>query len=155
MVEIQEPSDLVIRFEYERAGYLLPESARFMGRDLDFALTVFNLAPLTAEAVATRVRCPPGRRRELGPGSWQDELIGPARTDCFRVAHTHLGGPVVKDENSCAIAIVTAGAVMVGAGGETHQLHTYEKFFIPAGLGPVTLTPVGGSAGLIECFPPA
>jgi mannose-6-phosphate isomerase len=44
MVEIQEPSDLVVRFEFERAGYILPESARFMNRDVDFALTVFNLS---------------------------------------------------------------------------------------------------------------
>src|SRR6185436_9066695 len=48
LVEIQEPSDLVVRFEFERAGYVLPEAARFMNRDVDFALTVFNLAPLTA-----------------------------------------------------------------------------------------------------------
>jgi mannose-6-phosphate isomerase len=38
MVEIMEPSDLVVRFEFERAGYTLPESARFMNRGLDFCL---------------------------------------------------------------------------------------------------------------------
>src|SRR5581483_3343309 len=32
MIEIQEPSDLVVRFEFERAGYVLPEAARFMQR---------------------------------------------------------------------------------------------------------------------------
>ena len=155
MVEIQEPSDLVVRFEFERAGYVLPEPARFMGRDLDFALTVFNLAPLAAGDLDTRVRCRPRRRRELGPGSWQDDLIGPAQTDCFRVARTHCGGPVLKDENTFVIAIVTAGAVMAGVGGESHLLHTYEKLFLPAGIGPVHCTPVNGPAEILECLPPA
>ncbi len=154
MVEIQEPSDLVIRFEFERAGHVLRESARFMDRDVDFALQVFNLAALSADDIERRVRCRPRRTRELGPGSWQEELIGPAQTDCFRVARTHLGGPVVKDETSAVIAIVTAGAVTARVAGIDYLLHTYEKFFLPAGLGPVTFTP-GRHAEILECFPPA
>lgn len=155
MVEIQEPSDLVVRFEFERAGYVLPESARFMNRDVDFALTVFNLTPLTWPEIETRIRCHPRRLRELGPGSHQDELIGPAQTDCFRVARTHLAAPVVKDETSGVIAIVTSGAVMAEVGGASHRLYTYEKYFLPAGIGPVKLSPVHGSAEILECFPPA
>ncbi|MSU72755.1 MAG: phosphoheptose isomerase [Opitutus sp.] len=155
MVEIQEPSDLVVRFEFERAGYVLPEASRFMGRDLDFALTVFNFAPLTLCDVDARIRCQPRRLRVLGPGSWQDELIGAAQTDCFRVTRTHLGGPVLKDETSFVIAIVTAGAVMVEAGGESHRFNTYDKLFFPAGLGPVKLTPVTATAEILECRPPA
>jgi mannose-6-phosphate isomerase len=155
MVEIQEPSDLVIRFEFERAGYVLPESARFMGRDVDFALTVFNLAPLTPADLEARVRCPARLVREFAGGSVQEELVGPAQTDCFRVRRTRLKGPVVKDENAGVIAIVTRGAVMVETGGESHRLETYQKFFLPAGLGPVTLRPLQAEAELLECFPPA
>jgi mannose-6-phosphate isomerase len=155
LVEIQEPSDLVIRFEFERAGYVLPESARFMNRDVDFALTVFNLAPLTPHDLDAKVRCRPRRIRELGPGSFQEELIGPAQTDCFRVRKTHLAGPVVKDETSSEIAIVTAGGVIAEVGGESHRLDIYKKIFLPAGLGPVKLTPVEGVAEILECFPPA
>jgi mannose-6-phosphate isomerase len=153
MVEIQEPSDLVVRFEFERAGYVLPGAARFMGRDLELALDVFNLSPLTAADVDRRVRCRPRRLRELGRGSWQEELIGPARTDCFRVAKTHLAGPVLKDESSSVIAIVTAGSVTAQAGGQAHLLRTYDKVFLPAGLGPVHLVP-HPHAEILECFPP-
>lgn len=153
MVEIQEPSDLVVRFEFERAGFVLPEASRFMNRDVDFGLSVFNFGPLTATDLETRVRCRPRRVRELGPGSWQDELIGRAQTDCFRVAKTRLGAPVVKDENSATIAIVTAGSVTAEVGGETHLLRTYDKVFLPAGLGSVKFTPQS-TAELLECFPP-
>lgn len=155
MVEIQEPSDLVIRFEFERAGYVLPESARFMNRDVDFALTVFNLAPLGAADLEARVRCRPRRLRELGPASWQDELIGAQQTDCFRVAKSHLGAAVLKEETSAVIAIVTAGNVTAEVGGETHALRTFDKVFLPAGLGAVKFTPAGGPAEILECFPPA
>jgi mannose-6-phosphate isomerase len=155
MVEIQEPSDLVIRFEFERAGYVLPESARFMNRDVDFALTVFNLAPLTPAALDARVRCQPRRIRQLGPGSFQDELIGAAQTDCFRVVRTRLGGPVTKTETGGVIAIVTSGAVQAEVGGESHRLDIYEKCFLPAGIGPITFTPLNDSAEILECFPPA
>jgi mannose-6-phosphate isomerase len=154
MVEIQEPSDLVVRFEFERAGYVLPEAARFMGRDLDFALTVFNLAPLTAADLAVRVRCQPRRLRPLGPDSYQDELIGANQTDCFRVRKSYLRAPLVKVEASAVIAVVTRGAVSVSAGGLTRRLRTYDKFFLPAGLGPVAFTP-DPEAEILECLPPA
>ncbi|WP_414660900.1 class I mannose-6-phosphate isomerase [Horticoccus sp. 23ND18S-11] len=155
MVEIQEPSDLVVRFEFERAGYVLPESSRFMNRDVDFALTVFNLAPLSPAGLDARVRCHPRHLRDVGPGSVQDELIGADRTDCFRVLRTRLAGPVVKDETSGVIAIVTAGAVTATVGGESHRFDTYQKFFVPAGIGPVSLTPHGAGAEILECLPPA
>jgi mannose-6-phosphate isomerase len=153
LVEIQEPSDLVIRFEFERAGYVLPESARFMNRDVDFALTVFNFAPLTAADLDARVRCQPRRLRDLGGGSHQDELIGPAQTDCFRVRKTFLARPTVKDETGYVVAIVTAGAVIAEVGGEVHRLRCYDKVFLPAGLGPVKFTPEP-HAEILECLPP-
>jgi mannose-6-phosphate isomerase len=143
-----------VRFEFERAGYVLPEPARFMNRDVDFALTVFNLAPLTPHRLASQVRCRPRRIRDLGPGSFQDELIGPAQTDCFRVRRTTLGGPVVKDENSAVVAIVTAGRVIAESAGESHLVDIYEKLFLPAGIGPIKLTPCDSSAEILECLPP-
>lgn len=155
MVEIQEPSDLVVRFEFERAGYVLPEASRFMGRDVDFGLTVFNFSPLDAAALDTRVRCRPRRLRTFGSGSFREELIGAAQTDCFRVLRTTLAGPVVKDETSAVIAIVTRGTVMATVGPVTHRLRPFDKVFVPAALGPVTYTPESGAAELLECLPPA
>jgi mannose-6-phosphate isomerase len=154
MVEIQEPSDLVVRFEFERAGYVLPEAARFMGRDLDFALSVFNFAPLRAEDLRLRVRCTPRRLRPLGPDSYQDELIGANQTDCFRVRKSYLRTSLIKEEGEAAIAIITHGAVRVSAGGLCHRLRTYDKFFLPAGIGPVSYAPEP-ECEMLECLPPA
>ena len=113
--------------------------------------------PAVSRRMALRlagVRCRPQRIRELGIHSCQDELIGPAQTDCFRVLRTRLGAPVVKAEERCAIVIVTSGTVIAEAGGELHRLETCQKFFLPAGLGPVKFRPLHGAAELLECFPP-
>ena len=48
MVEIMEPTDLTIRIEFERGGYVLPENARFMGRGIDFALSMFNYEEISS-----------------------------------------------------------------------------------------------------------
>jgi mannose-6-phosphate isomerase len=154
LIEIQEPSDLVVRFEFERGGYVLPEPARFMGRELEFCLDVFDYSAWPADRLAVEAACPPRRRRPLGPDSWQDDLIGPERTPCFRVRKTHLRGPATKSEGSAYIGIVTTGTCLLTAGGETHRLKAHDKFFCPAGLGPLQLEP-GPVAGILECYPPA
>jgi mannose-6-phosphate isomerase len=154
LVEIQEPSDLVVRFEFERGGFVLPEPARFMGHGLEFCLDVFDYSAWPAGRLAVEAACQPRRRRSLGPDSYQDDLIGPERTPCFSVRSSHLRGPVTKTEDSAHVAIVTAGACSVTAGGETHHLKTYDKFFCPAGLARAEFHPAP-SATLLECFPPA
>lgn len=154
LAEIQEPSDLVVRFEFERGGYVIPESSRFMGRGLDFCLDVFDFAAWPAARVFTEAFCPPRRRRALGVDSSQDDLIGHERTPCFRVRKSHIRAPIVRHESECFIGIVTAGTGTLHVGGEIHALRTFEKFFIPATLGPWELIPTP-TLELLECYPPA
>ncbi|WP_221029085.1 class I mannose-6-phosphate isomerase [Actomonas aquatica] len=152
MVEIQEPSDLVARLEFVRDGYVLPEAARFMGRDVDFALSFvdFNAYPLVDGE--SPFRCRPSQCRVLGPHSWQETLIGPDRTDCFRVCRTVLHEPVTKSEPTCAICTVTRGTVHLHHAGRRHTVRCHESFFLPAGIDALDLLPED-SAELLECFP--
>lgn len=153
LVEVQEPSDLVVRFEFERGGYLLPESARFMGRGLDFCLDVFDLSPWSVARVLTEAKCPPRRRRALGPDSYQDTLIGPERTPCFSVRKSSFRGPATKSESGAYVGIVTAGACTLTVGDRRHALRRYDKFFVPAGLPPIHFEP-SPTAEILECHPP-
>ena len=155
MVEIQEPSDLVIRFEFERGGYVLPESARFMDKGIDFGLTIFDLTALTPDDLASRVRCHPTRLAEHDDGSYVDQLIGPQNTDCFRVTTTHLAGPVTRAPGAFSIAIVTKGRVQAKVGQHTITLNPYERALLPAGLGPVQWHPLTDTADVLECHPPS
>lgn len=154
LVEIQEPSDLVVRFEFERGGRVLPESARFMQRGLEFCLDVFDPSPWPPGRVQMQAGCPPRRRRALGPDSWQDDLIGPERTPCFSVRQSCVRAPITKVEKLSYIAIVTQGRCTLRAGGETHRFGPCDKFFVPAGLGLLDIQP-DPECTLLECYPPA
>jgi mannose-6-phosphate isomerase len=152
MIEIQEPTDFAVRYEFERGGYVLPEAARFMGRGMDFGLSLINFDRVPRETIERSYRCRPRHARDLGGDSQQDELIGPAQTPCFRVMRTRLAAAAVKSESSFHIGIVTEGACKISAGGETHLLHRYDKFFCPAGLA-LRYEPAP-SCEILECFPP-
>lgn len=154
LVEIQEPSDLVVRFEFERGGQILPESARFMNRGLPFCLDIFDLTPRPLPTVLDQQRCLPHRLRTFSPGSWQDQLIGPRHTPCFSVEKLHLAEPVTLESNRASIHLVTAGECTYGTNSDSQILHQFDKVFIPAGIGPVTLTP-GPHAEILICHPPA
>ncbi len=152
MIEIQEPTDFAVRYEFERAGYVLPEAARFMGRGLEFGLSLINFNRYSRETIERDYRCRPRLARDLGPGSRQDELLGPAQTPCFRVLKTHLAGPAAKHETSFHIGILTAGTCTITVGGETHSLRRYDKYFCPAGL-TLEYAPTPGCE-ILECLPP-
>ena len=154
LAEIMEPSDLVVRFEFERGGYTLPESARFMGRGLEFCLDVFDLSAWPVDRVVTEALCPPRRKRALGPDSYQDALIGTERTPCFRIRKSHLRGPITRHDHECFIGIVTAGSGSLTVGGESHALRLFDKIFVPAALGAWQINPTP-TLDLLECLPPA
>lgn len=153
LVELQEPSDLVVRFEFERGGYVLPESARFMNRGLDFCLDVFDYTRWSASRVATEATCPPRRRRALGPDCFQDDLIGPERTSCFRMRKSTFNAAATKSESSAYVGIVTTGTLAIHGAGQSYRFSPYEAFFVPAGAGALTFQPES-SAAILECYPP-
>lgn len=154
LIEIQEPSDLVVRFEFERGGYVLPEASRFMNRGLEFALDVFDPTPWPPTRVAEEARCQPRRRRALGVDSYQDDLIGPERTPCFRVRTSTLHAPVSKAEGVGHVVVVTGGAGSVRVGDTVEPLALHDAFFVPAGLPPLQYQPEP-DLHLLECYPPA
>ena len=64
MVEVMEPTDFVARIEFQVAGRTIPESARFMGRDVDFALDMFSFEAGAGgdRAIPMALHPAPGRR---------------------------------------------------------------------------------------------
>lgn len=154
LVEIQEPSDLVVRFEFERGGYLLPESARFMNRGLEFCLDIFDLTTRPLPEVMQRQRCRPRLEQTLGPASREERLIGPAETPCFGVTKLFLQDAVVREVTTASILIVTEGEVTLRTAGGSHRLRRYDKVLLPAGLGRLELTPEP-RAELLACHPPS
>ncbi|MDQ8186746.1 class I mannose-6-phosphate isomerase [Pelagicoccus sp. SDUM812002] len=140
MVELMEASDLVVRFEFERGGFVLPEESRFMGRGLDFCLNVFDLEPKAVEGFV----CQPRVLREFCDGSTQKLLVGSDRTSCFEARSTRIENSVTKSENGFYILVVTDGNGSMEEGGQLCELKPFDRVFVAAEAGEVTFkTPDG------------
>jgi mannose-6-phosphate isomerase len=59
VLEVMEPSDLVVRCEFEREGIVVPPPARFMGRDPDFALQIVDRHAYSVAQITRKCRIEP------------------------------------------------------------------------------------------------
>jgi mannose-6-phosphate isomerase len=153
LVEIMEPSDLAVRFEFERAGYTLPESARFMNRGPDFCLDIFNLEAMPVSRVRRTLMFEPVLVESFGATAHRYHLIGAETTPCFRVMKSVINGKVERREDSFFTGVVTKGSCVIRAGGSTVELDKYSKFFCPAGLDAYAIE-TEEEVQILECFPP-
>jgi len=154
MVEIMEPSDLVVRFEFESSGYTLPESARFMDRGLDFCLDIFDFEPKPESLVRSKYMFEPQLEETYGETAHRYHLLGEETTPCYRIKKSVINGVVTRRENSFFIGVVTGGACVLRTDEAAIKLDTFDKFFCPAGLGEYTIE-ADEEVQILECFPPA
>ncbi|GHB97870.1 class I mannose-6-phosphate isomerase [Cerasicoccus arenae] len=154
LIEILEPSDWVARFEFSRGGYVLPEKDRFMGRDLDFALGMFDLRAKGAAFVESNYLCQPQVVKQIEHGR-RERLIGLAQTDCFQVWKTTWSGRAQRTVSSYCIAIVVGGACrLAGPDGWTAELRRFDRVVIPYGMEWIRMESIG-ECELLECYPPS
>ncbi len=152
MVEIMEPTDLVVRFEFERGGYTLPEGARFMNRGIDFALDMMSFEPLPVETIREKYFCNPVVI-DKGAGYQEALLIGPAQTPCFSVHSLTVTGQYTRASNAFHVAIVTKGDGVITVGEEHIRVTNGDKFIVPFQTKTVTYSSTG-EMDLVLTFPP-
>jgi len=152
MLEIMEPSDWAVRFEFERCGYVIPEAARFMGRDIETALDVFNFDAVTQENIDAEFRCVPKVLHKDGQGNLLEELIGADNTDCFRVRRARLTSSFARRERDFFYGIVVAGSGSITFDGQLIALKQWETFFLPAEVIDFCYQSTEGLT-IIECYP--
>jgi len=151
MLEIMEASDLAVRFEFERGGFKIPEEARFMGRDIETALDVFNFDPVDDDAIDAVFRCQPKTLEEAESGSRVEELIGYDKTPCFAIRRTIVSGEINKPISEGFIGIVTEGEGTACIDGQTTKLNLWGRFFCPAGAEQLTYQSEKGMT-IVECY---
>jgi mannose-6-phosphate isomerase len=154
VMEVMEPTDLVVRCEFEREGIVVPREARFMGRDVDFALSIFDLTPLSVDEVRARCRVEPRVVRDEA-GFREEQLIGAAQTECFRTFRRLIKEPVtVGGTGGVEVGVVAGGLGTVAAHGEEIALKKGSKFLIAAAAEGVRFNPVPGRPlTLLLCRP--
>jgi mannose-6-phosphate isomerase len=153
MVEVMEPTDFVARVEFQVAGRIIPESARFMGRDVDFALDMFSYEPMPSSGVLSRCRCTP-RVAEESAGAVREALVDERVTDRFRVSRTRVTAPSPLRAQGFTILLVVEGACTIATGRERISMARFDRIVVPNGLGEMEIVP-NGTAVLLECGPPA
>ncbi len=152
MLEVMEPSDLVVRCEFEREGIVVPPEARFMGRDLDFCLDVFDYAARSAAEVRSACRLAAAPAGDAAAG--RTGLIGPAHTGCFAVDRLHVprgGSTVLPSDGRIAIALVESGSATLHHDGDSLALRRLDAACVPAATGDLRIAaPDGASLLLIQ-----
>lgn len=153
LVEIQEPTDLVVRCEFARGGYVLPEAARFMNRGLEFCLDIFDLTPRSVVDVLNNLRIRP-RPTQTSAGCLHEVLIDHAQTPCFRVDRLQLTASTTWTVDAFTIGLVLHGELTLGTASTSTHYTTHQAFLLPAGLREIALHPQPGATVLL-CRPPA
>jgi len=152
MLEIMEPSDLAVRFEFERCGYVIPEQARFMGKDIETALDVFDFSPVPIENVQDEFRCEPKMLIREETGNSLEELIGANNTPCFTVKRATLNQRFDRSEKDFFIGVVVGGTGSLHVGNEITELKCWDRFFCPASVEEIYYQ-TDSRMTVLECYP--
>lgn len=154
MVEIMEPSDWAVRFEFTKAGYTMPEEARFMKRGLDFCMDVFDFTQLSVPQAIEKFCQQSKVSHQYSESSFQETLIDENITDKFVVKKSTIKGSVEKVESDFYIGIVVDGECSIEIDSESTQLKKLDRFFCPAGIDSATIHAETG-VEILECYPPS
>ncbi|MBN2581437.1 MAG: class I mannose-6-phosphate isomerase [Planctomycetes bacterium] len=151
MVEIQEPTDYVVRCEYAHGGVELPESARTMGLGLDRVLDMFDYSAYPAATVKERF----GPRRRIvaqSDSGRETALLESPQTDRVDVRHVHVNGRTgLHLDGRFSVLIVLEGRGTLAADGATIDVQPWSRVLLPAVLETVTLS---GTFEAARCLPP-
>jgi mannose-6-phosphate isomerase len=130
MIEIMEPTDFVARLEFSRGGYVLPEKARFMNRDVDFGLDVVDFEQLSLADVRQRYFCKPRVLSEKDGGRIYI-LIDQDQTTCFSIHRVVVDDSFAFSYDSFFVCIVSKGSGVAKCGDENLPLMMGAKFLVP------------------------
>lgn len=153
MVEIMEPTDLTVRFEFDREGIILPETARFMDKGVDFALKMVNFAQLSIDEIKEQFFITDYKVNSFKGESFEEILIDSNHTDCFSVKKLYVHDTVTVSEDSFYYAIVLNGSGKVSAGDSELSVSQYDRFCIPYSTQSITASP-DEPLEILMVFPP-
>ncbi len=153
VMEVMEPTDLVVRCEFEREGIVVPPQARFMGRNPDFAMEIFDYTPMPIERLHAECRIKPSlvyNQKDI----LQELLIGGAQTDCFSEYRVIVSGDSSLPLNGkVGICVVSKGAGTIKANNESIKVEEGSKFLIAAATKDIKILPSSGQMEILLCHP--
>jgi mannose-6-phosphate isomerase len=143
MLEIMEPSDLVVRCEFEREGIIVPPEARFMGHDLDFCLNIFDYTELSVDKIKEKYRLAPQPLTACGDVIYEELAAPPISPFTVRRLRFTMKAQITIAGKIPQVAIVCYGAVTINTGNESVVLANGESLFIAAAADTLTVSSHG------------
>ena len=127
MMEIMEPTDLVVRCEFNREGIIVPPEARFMGKDLDFCLDIFDYTKMSKEEITKKYKLTP----EITIKDY--ELKTYNIPDCFSVNILNINKNISFEKNNrLFVGVLLKGSLTIEVNGEKMSLSQGDSFFTAA-----------------------
>lgn len=131
MIEMMEPTDFAVRIEFERGGYVLPESARFMNRGIDFAVSMFDFKRRSVEMIRREQFAVPLPLPIEGEAE-RRSLFDKRYTHCFRAERLLVHGRASLRQKGLRVLIATNGSGELEINGKCCNLSAYDRILIPA-----------------------
>ena len=130
MMELMEPTDWVVRCETTNAGLTLAPEACFMGLDLETCLEVFDYRAYSAVEVRRTFQQLP---RELVRTNtyYEEELIGPAYHDYFRLHRLRGHGDASWPGGELMLIIVVTGEADLVCSGQRQPVRAGQTLLLP------------------------
>ena len=151
MVEIQEPTDYVVRCEYAHGGLELPEAARTMGLGLDRVLDLFDYTRYPRETVKDHFGPRPRLIADSEEGR-EESLLAAPQTYRIEVRRVDCAGRFEPSlDGRFSILIVLDGQGCLTADGVSVEIGQWSRLFLPAVLEEVRLE---GNFHIARCLPP-
>ena len=130
MIELQEPSDWVVRCEASNGGLVLPEAQRYMGLGLDACLDVFDYQAYPLAAVRAKFQQPP-RTVARTASCTEEQIIGPQYHEFFRLRRLRGTGPALWQGDEIMVMIVTKGGGCLCSGEAEQLVREGETWLLP------------------------
>jgi mannose-6-phosphate isomerase len=141
-----------VRCEFERDGAIVPPEARFMGRDLEFCLDIFDYTARSVTEIESLCRMTP-RTISTSAAHEEEMLLARERTECFSVRRLVVRRPFRWQPGpGCArLAVVTEGRGVLNAEGRRIPVAFGSRFLTAAQGGEIAIEPEDGRP-LVICW---
>jgi mannose-6-phosphate isomerase len=113
MIELQEPTDWVVRCEFSAGGHVLPHSARFMGLELDDVLSLFDYSEYSLDTVARELLQTPEMLRQ-NKDFREERIIDSKHQAFYRLKRLSGSGPADWTGGEPMVLIALQGSGLLG-----------------------------------------
>ncbi len=130
MIELQEPSDWVVRCEARNGELILPEAQRYMGLGLDACLDVFDYQAYPQTAVSECFQQQPQTVAHTATFT-EEQIIGTHYQGFFRLRRLRGTGSARWQGDEIIVMIVTKGEGLLCSAGQRQLVRLGQTWLLP------------------------